>query len=172
MRWVVLGLGLSFVMSFLVTGSVQATQGGVWVKGWPKVLSSGFAETTAETMFVCHGVSRDITVAGIGDFEACVFGDEGGVQIARFIWQNVFHYGLRLPLDRQYYEFRGFCEGLWRCVYSSASRHRACPNEPYDAQKGTRSPYGSVSAREVSGRPHCFSWLLSVLARFGRAASG
>lgn len=121
MKWIpVILVGVLFTVMGVLGQDVYADDGPVWGDGPYPLQSMGQIQQPGLYGLPCGGRLANIKVANyLQPQEACVYGVEGGVRMARFYnnQQSVITV-ISFPSEAQFYEVRGLCYGRSACLYS------------------------------------------------------
>lgn len=118
----VLAVGILSGMLF-GNGNVAATSEKVWLDTPVVKVNEGAALSVPGITTHCLTPEQPITVEGWAEYrQACVFGDEGKTQVARYTnLSGMYLYAVKFPLDTKFFPVMDVCMNAAHCVYGQGS---------------------------------------------------
>ena len=124
MKWIpAMLVGVIITVIGVYSGEVHASSSPAWEGGPYNLQSMREVSRSSLAGLPCGGEEVFITVANyLHPQEACLYGAEGGVRVARFFNnQGTAITVISFPSESRFYEIRGLCDGVNACLYSQAS---------------------------------------------------
>lgn len=110
---------LAVIVSIFVSYDARAEEGRGWL-GSSIIEISRFHQDPPSLAILCPGAVAPVRISSVASRrEACIFGDSGGVRVARYYDAfQTLRYAISMRAETQFYELRGMCEGTSWCAYS------------------------------------------------------